>query len=207
MPQDYIDAWDNIADDYESKVGLYPEQQAVISKYFSAPAKVIDVCCGPGRQVVHLAELGYQVTGIDLSEAMVNKCKSLLSKTGLKADAIKCDATNLQFEDNSFDFSFSFNNSFGVIPTHEARLKAISEIVRVTKKRLAVEFLKSTEKEEKTRFHFKNKTNEAVGYPACRWDEEEVLSIFRSHNLKNIKIEKGRSSIEGGYFFTAIADK
>lgn len=72
-------------------------------------AKVLDVACGKGRHAKTLAQLGFDVTGIDLS------CNSI-------AEAKKCLLPNLQFEvwdmrkifkANSFDYVFNLFSSFG----------------------------------------------------------------------------------------------
>ena len=37
--------------------------------------EILDLCCGYGRHAVRLAEKGFQVTGVDLSEANINYAK------------------------------------------------------------------------------------------------------------------------------------
>jgi 2-polyprenyl-3-methyl-5-hydroxy-6-metoxy-1,4-benzoquinol methylase len=38
-------------------------------------AQLFDLCCGMGRHAISLAELGYQVTGLDLSQALLAEAK------------------------------------------------------------------------------------------------------------------------------------
>ena len=45
--------------------------------------RVLDVACGIGRNSVVLSQLGYEVTGIDLSEKSIAKAKRISSKRGL----------------------------------------------------------------------------------------------------------------------------
>ena len=47
---------------------------------------ILDVGCGTGRHVVPLARLGYRVTGMDSSPAMVGECRRKLTQQGLSAD-------------------------------------------------------------------------------------------------------------------------
>ena len=64
---------------------------------------VLDVGCGTGVMGLIFAEMGHQVTGLDLSEGMLAKARG-------KADTQKCsiefragDAEHLSFDDESFD--------------------------------------------------------------------------------------------------------
>ena len=40
-------------------------------------AEVLDLCCGMGRHSMALAEFGYDVTGVDLSEVLLNEAVKL----------------------------------------------------------------------------------------------------------------------------------
>ncbi|MBI4303242.1 MAG: methyltransferase domain-containing protein [Chloroflexi bacterium] len=92
-------------------------------------SRILDVATGTGKQAFAFAKRGYQVIGIDLSEAMLkvaNK-KNRYKNVNFKV----ADATNLPFEDNSFDVS-SVSFALHDMPL-TIREKALKEIVRVTK--------------------------------------------------------------------------
>lgn len=74
-----------------------------------AGCSMLDIACGEGRYAKQLAEHGFNVTGIDLSNESIEKAKAF-------------EAGNLQFfvQDmrlpfyiNYFDFAFNFFTSFG----------------------------------------------------------------------------------------------
>jgi ubiquinone/menaquinone biosynthesis C-methylase UbiE len=92
-------------------------------------SKILDVATGTGQQAFAFAKRGHEVIGIDLSEAMLNVAKKENKYKNVKFEA--ADATNLPFEDNSFDIS---SISFAL---HEMPLsiieKVLKEMVRVTK--------------------------------------------------------------------------
>lgn len=56
---------------------------------------VLDIGGGPGRYSVYLAELGYDVTLVDLSEGNVELAKRKFREYGVKAEAYVCDARDL----------------------------------------------------------------------------------------------------------------
>ncbi|RPJ68943.1 MAG: methyltransferase domain-containing protein [Alphaproteobacteria bacterium] len=66
-------------------------------------SKILDVATGTGQQAFAFAKKGYEVIGIDLSEAMLNVAKKKNKFRNVKFEI--ADATNLPFEDNSFDTS------------------------------------------------------------------------------------------------------
>lgn len=64
---------------------------------------VLDIGCGTGRFTVPMAESGAQVSGLDLSQGMLDVLGAKLSDKGLKADLRQGDMSRMPFPDNSFD--------------------------------------------------------------------------------------------------------
>lgn len=58
---------------------------------------------GAGFLALLFAEMGHNVTGVDLSPGMLEKAKHNAEHMGLEVDFFYGDAENLPFEDNSFD--------------------------------------------------------------------------------------------------------
>ena len=86
---------------------------------------VLDVACGTGDMMVRLAEQGCTVTGVDISEEMLEVAR-------LKAKGARfmvADAEHLPFEDNSFD---TVTCAFGVRNFVHLE-KGLSEMMRVLK--------------------------------------------------------------------------
>jgi ubiquinone/menaquinone biosynthesis C-methylase UbiE len=69
----------------------------------SGSVKVLDVGCGTGAMSLLLAEMGHQVTGVDLSEKMLDKARSKAKADKLKARFERGDAEALVFKESSFD--------------------------------------------------------------------------------------------------------
>lgn len=68
-----------------------------------APADVIDLGCGTGSLSVLLAESGYRVRGIDLSEGMVEAASTKAETAGVTVPFQQGDAADPPYEGNSCD--------------------------------------------------------------------------------------------------------
>jgi len=103
--------YDQIAGEYDERIpGTGPadeiftntEMEFLLGK-ITAGEQVLDMGCGTGRFTVPLAQRGAQVTGLDLSEAMLAVAASKLDEAGLRADMRQGDMACLPFPDGSFD--------------------------------------------------------------------------------------------------------
>ena len=82
--------------------------------------KILDVGCGCGFFSLILAEQGHDVTGIDLTESMIERGRILAEKHGLHAAFQQMDAENLAFADGTFDAVISRNLTWTLPHPREA---------------------------------------------------------------------------------------
>jgi 2-polyprenyl-3-methyl-5-hydroxy-6-metoxy-1,4-benzoquinol methylase len=66
-------------------------------------AKVLDIGCGTGSLSIVLAGMGHQVTGIDLSPAMIARAREKAAAAGLKISFHVMEASYPQFGKQRFD--------------------------------------------------------------------------------------------------------
>jgi SAM-dependent methyltransferase len=57
---------------------------SLVEKFVPAASTILDIGCGTGSHGFHLAERGYDVTGVDLSPAMVARANEKKAEKGLK---------------------------------------------------------------------------------------------------------------------------
>jgi ubiquinone/menaquinone biosynthesis C-methylase UbiE len=65
--------------------------------------KILDVGTGTGVIALLLAELGHQVTGVDIAEDMLRQAREKAARMGLEPDFRVGDVETLDFEEASFD--------------------------------------------------------------------------------------------------------
>ena len=93
----------------------------------SENARILDIATGTGKQALAFARRGYQVTGIDLSEAMLRVARK--NNLHQRVQFEVGDATHLKFGDASFDVvcvSFALHDM-----PFSIRKKVIQEMARV----------------------------------------------------------------------------
>ena len=67
------------------------------------PGRALDVACGEGRNAVWLAELGWQVTGIDFSDVALGKAAELARARGVEVKWVAADVLVHEPAPGAFD--------------------------------------------------------------------------------------------------------
>jgi tellurite methyltransferase len=88
---------------------VFPEPRPQVMRFTElllehALETVLDLGCGTGRHVVHMAEKGLRVSGLDNAPTALKLTKQWLVREGLTASLVLSDMRQpLPFEDDSFD--------------------------------------------------------------------------------------------------------
>jgi len=96
-------------------VGLtFLEVEKIISLIggLSSESKVLDLCCGIGRHTLHFSRLGYQVTGVDITNAYLDLAKETAEREYLNPEFIQSDMRSF-IRPESFDLIVNLCTSFG----------------------------------------------------------------------------------------------
>ncbi|MBC8079715.1 MAG: methyltransferase domain-containing protein [Gorillibacterium sp.] len=91
-------------------------------------ADVLDLCCGMGRHSLSLTDLGYKITGIDLSDVLLAEARRLDKKgqvTWVKGDMRRIPLTG------PFDAVVNLFTSFGYFDNDEENGAVLREIARL----------------------------------------------------------------------------
>jgi len=107
------------------------EKQAVLDALSPLEDKrVLEIACGTGRFTVMLAERGADITGLDISAAMLSQGRTKARQLGVddRVEFIRGDAARLPFPDDHFDVVLAMR-FFHLIPDPE---RFLAEMRRVT---------------------------------------------------------------------------
>lgn len=97
-------------------------------------SRVLDLCCGTGRHALVLAEAGFRMTGIDLSERLLNEARET-DKDGL-VTWIESDMRRLPDEvtlHGKFDAVVNLFTSFGYFEEDDEQIKVLRQIQKALK--------------------------------------------------------------------------
>lgn len=75
-------------------------------------ARVLDVPCGEGRLALELASRGYRVTGVDITEPLLEDARHKAAGRGLDVTFVRRDMRDISWE-GEFDAAYCFWGSFG----------------------------------------------------------------------------------------------
>lgn len=109
---------------YDTWAGYY---RLLLAQIGHQPETLLDVCCGTGTCAELLTKEGYQVTGFDISEPMIEQAKKKAREKELNIDYHVADAAHLNLE-KKFDSAYSFFDSLNYITDPEHLRKSIKKI-------------------------------------------------------------------------------
>jgi ubiquinone/menaquinone biosynthesis C-methylase UbiE len=94
-----------------------------------AQTKILEIGCGAGNNLWFAAREGFDVTGLDASDAAIEYARKRFSDDGLVGQFDVGDFTDLPYEDDSFDLAFE-RAALSQTPKRSAK-DAVTEIARV----------------------------------------------------------------------------
>jgi len=92
--------------------------------------KTIDLGCGAGNYALYLASIGFEVTGIDISQTAIKIAKENAKKKGIKSCFLVADLLDdLNEVKETFDFAYDWEVLHHIFP--ENRKKYIQNVFRL----------------------------------------------------------------------------
>lgn len=118
---------------------LYEEQALFLHRVLEKheAVRVLDLACGTGGHYLELSKLGYEIVGLDISQAMLERARQKLSEEGLKADFVLSDMkaaySSLEREKVSlpFDAAICMGYSLAHIPDDRSLEQTLEEVRRI----------------------------------------------------------------------------
>ena len=95
-------------------------------------SKILDLCCGHGRHAILLAQRGYEVTGLDLSEVFLQRAQADAAAEGVSVRWVRSDMREIPFE-GEFDAVINMFSAFGYLEDEGEDLQVLRQVRQALK--------------------------------------------------------------------------
>ena len=95
-------------------------------------ASILDLACGYGRIAIPLAQRGFRVTGLDLSETLLGQARANAARAGVEVDWHQGDMREIPWE-GAFDAVINVFSSFGYFTDEEENRRVLEGVTRALK--------------------------------------------------------------------------
>lgn len=132
--------WDYVHDarlarDYDSSLAGTPLLQMdvkFVQKHCQQPGRLIDLGCGTGRLAVEMAQRGFWVVGVDLSEEMLRRAQARARQANVNIELVQANLVDLRgLADASFDYAACLFSTLGMISGAAHRRTALAHVHRL----------------------------------------------------------------------------
>jgi len=184
---------DNIPWNVETPPDIF---QGLIRSKKLPPCKIIELGCGAGNYIRYFSDLGFDATGVDISEKAIEIARELAKKSGVKCEFIVADVLGDMSEiKTEYDFVYDWELLHHIFP--EDRNKYIENVQRLLKPQ--GHYLSVCFSEESTQFGGLGKYRKTpIGTVLYFSNEAEIESLFCRlffvEELKSIEI-KGKKGV------------
>ncbi|HYL35510.1 MAG TPA: class I SAM-dependent methyltransferase [Bryobacteraceae bacterium] len=105
-----------------------PEQVGQIIELVGFQGRaVLDLCCGPGRHAVEFARLGWEVTGVDRTEFLLDRARERAAEARVAVEWVRQDMRQFR-RPAAFDLACSLFTSFGYFAKEEDDLRVLRNV-------------------------------------------------------------------------------
>ena len=108
--------------------GTTEEIQKVLTLTKPGGKRALDLCCGPGRCSIALAQTGFNVTGVDRTKFLLQKARVMARSAKTKIEWIQMDMRDFVRAD-TFDLVLSMFTSFGYFDDKNEDMQVLRNIL------------------------------------------------------------------------------
>ncbi len=162
---------------------------------YNKDLRIIDIGCGTGRHSIELSKRGYTITGIDLSESLIEKAREKAKQNHVETAFFNYDARDLPFG-NQFDVAIMLcEGGFPLMETDEMNFEILQNVSKALKPH--AKFIFTTLNGLFPLFHSINEyhakdAKDAKDAGNATYDSKRFdLMTFRDHNITRVEDDNG----------------
>ncbi|HZK54305.1 MAG TPA: class I SAM-dependent methyltransferase [Desulfosporosinus sp.] len=125
--------FDPIAEGYDEwyrtdigRVADQVERELAFQFFHPSGPKILEIGCGTGQYTTELAQKGYQITAVDISENMMGKAREKITDLGYQVNWLNADITRIMNDLEQYHGIISMS-AFEFIPNPEEILASLFE--------------------------------------------------------------------------------
>jgi ubiquinone/menaquinone biosynthesis C-methylase UbiE len=126
---------DDIAQSYDEDLAgnsLAALDVRFVAERCPPPGRLVDLGCGTGRLLLHLARRGQRVLGVDLSAAMLRVTAEKARTASLAVDLIQANLVDLRcLDDGAFDYAACLFSTLGMVVGADQRRRVVQHVHRI----------------------------------------------------------------------------
>ncbi len=108
------------------------EAEKIVNLVDINDSKVLDLCCGPGRLSLALADRGFTVTGVDRTEFLLEKARTRAQSVDADIEWVRSDMRDF-VRPESFDCIVNMFTSFGYFDDKSDDMKVLQNVFQSLK--------------------------------------------------------------------------
>lgn len=125
-----VDDW---ADDTLINSELFPNEINLLKGIPKKTGDLLLLGVGGGREAIPLAQMGFQVTGVDFVPSMVERAKQNAKNRGITIEGFAQEISNLEVPESSFDVVWISRALYSCVPTRQRRVDMLKRIKQALK--------------------------------------------------------------------------
>lgn len=150
----------------------------------------LDLCCGPGRCSIALAQRGFAVTGVDRTEFLLHKARAKARRTGVRIEWVRKDMRDFARPD-TYDLVLSMFTSFGYFDDRQGDIVVLRNML--SSLRPGGRCLIDVVGKENVARVFQPTTSDVLGDGACLVQRHEIFDDWTRIRNEWILIRQGRA--------------
>lgn len=108
--------------------GLHPDEQALLERLPTKGGRLLLLGLGGGREAIPLAQMRFEVTGVDFVPEMVEKARENAARHGVKIKGLAQEISNIDVPVGAYDVAWLSAAMYSCVPTRGRRVEMLKRI-------------------------------------------------------------------------------